>query len=63
MLEIKLIDQEHQADIRLKNEPFSLWGKCCRLIMRATGSTRSVNLHLKTFRRCVSQMKIIAMMK
>lgn len=27
MLEIKLIDQEHQADIRLKNEPFSLWGK------------------------------------
>jgi len=27
MLEIKLIDQKHQADIRLKNEPFSLWGK------------------------------------
>lgn len=27
MLEIKRIDQEHQADIRLKNEPFSLWGK------------------------------------
>ena len=39
MLEIKRIDQEHQADIRLKNEPFSLWGKCCRLIMRAAGST------------------------
>jgi len=27
MLEIKRIDQKHQADIRLKNEPFSLWGK------------------------------------
>ncbi len=27
MLEIKRIDKKHQADIRLKNEPFSLWGK------------------------------------